>query len=734
MDRRAQASGRGRRRLGRVAVACAIAAAAIGLGAAGAPATAKRPVTDTYHGIAVVDDYRWLENWDDPAVKRWSDEQNAFARSVLDRLPAVDRIRARITELDTLQVGYDHLTPIGRRWLALKRDRARDQAAIVTFDDPTSRTQDRVLIDPIRIDVKGTTTIDWFVPSPDGQLIAVSLSQGGSEQGDVHIFDSSSGKDLNDTVPRVNGGTAGGSLTWAADSSGFYYTRYPRRGERAEADLDFYTQVYFHRRRSRTATDRYEIGEGFPRIAEIVLRLSPDGRFVFANVANGDGGEFVQYLRAPDGHWTQLTKYEDKVVFGAFGPDGALYLLSRKDAPHGRVLRVPLANGAARMSAAIVVVPESSDSVIELTAGGVLPFVVTRDGVTVVETVGGPHRLRRFSLDGRLVGTISTPDVSSILELVAAPDQSVWCNVMSYVNRGQWFSVRAGAMGPEIGATLIEARSSETVAPFADMEVTRESVRSRDGTIVPMSIVRRRGLSRATPSPTILIGYGGYGTTYGPFHFPASGLLLEHGGTFVVANIRGGGEFGEAWHLAGNLTNKQNVFDDFLATAEHLIAAGYTSRDKLAILGGSNGGLLMGAALTQRPDLFKAVVSYVGIYDMLRVELSPNGSFNVPEFGTVTNPDHFKAMFAYSPYHRVTDGTRYPPTLMLTGQNDPRVDPMQSRKMVARLQAAAPDSTILLRTSASAGHGFGTSLSELIEQDVDVYAFLTNALGVDLSR
>jgi prolyl oligopeptidase len=247
--------------------------------------------------------------------------------------------------------------------------------------------------------------------------------------------------------------------------------------------------------------------------------------------------------------------------------------------------------------------------------------------------------------------------------------------------------------------------------------------------MIPLLVVHR-SVRGSGPQPTLLSGYGGYGTTNGPVFRPGLGVWLEQGGTFVVANIRGGGEFGEAWHLAGNLTRKQTVFDDFIASAEHLIATGYTTPQQLAIIGGSNGGLLMGAALTQRPDLFRAVVSFVGIYDMLRVERSPNGSFNVPEFGTVENPEHFRAMYAYSPYHHVKDGVRYPPTLFLTGANDPRVDPMQSRKMTARLQAAAPDSRILLRTSAAAGHGFGTAQSEAIAEDVDVYAFLLKELGM----
>jgi prolyl oligopeptidase len=253
---------------------------------------------------------------------------------------------------------------------------------------------------------------------------------------------------------------------------------------------------------------------------------------------------------------------------------------------------------------------------------------------------------------------------------------------------------------------------------------------SKDGTKVPLNILRPRSAEGA--GPLVLYGYGGYGINLTP-RFRASGkVLLEQGVTYVVANIRGGGEFGESWHLAGNLTNKQNVFDDFYAAARYLIDNGYTTSGQLAIMGGSNGGLLMGATMTQHPDLMKCVVSSVGIYDMLRVELSPNGSFNIPEFGTVKNRDHFSAMRAYSPFHNVVDGTEYPATIFFTGANDPRVDPMQSRKMTARLQAASPKGPpILLRTSANSGHGGDTGLSQRIEEAVDVNAFLFHHLGVN---
>ena len=268
-------------------------------------------------------------------------------------------------------------------------------------------------------------------------------------------------------------------------------------------------------------------------------------------------------------------------------------------------------------------------------------------------------------------------------------------------------------------------------ADFSDVEVIREFATSKDGTKVPVNIVMRKGTVLNGENPTRLSGYGGYGISRTPGFDAGLRLWLDQGGVYVVANLRGGGEYGEEWHLAGTLTKKQNVFDDFAACAQYLIEVGYTNPSKLVIEGGSNGGLLMGAAFTQHPELYAAVVSHVGIYDMLRVELDPNGVFNITEFGTVKNPDHFKALYAYSPYHNVKDGTAYPAIMFLTGLYDGRVNPAQSRKMTASMQAATSSGKpVLLRTSTSTGHGGGTALSKQIEKDTDVYSFIISQLGM----
>lgn len=712
-----------------------VAGAGVAVAAAGSerPVTEKRPVKDTYHDVTVVDDYRWLENWDDPAVKTWSDAQNAHARSVLDSLASVREIRQRVTELQSGVSGYSRGTFRAGRYFFIKREPSRDQPRLVVLSSPGAAASERVVLDPLAMDPKGGTSIDWFVPSPDGSKVAVSLSEGGSERGNVHVFDVATGKEAGDVIERVNYGTAGGSLSWAGDGSGVFYSRYPRPGERPAADLDFYTQVYFHALGTPVASDRYEIGKEFPRIAEIFLTTSGDGRHVLANVANGDGGEFAQFLRLPTGTWTQLTTFKDKVVHGVFGDDGALYLLSRSGAPRGKVLRLPL-NGDVTLKRASVVVPESADAVIAFNFYGSETLLATKSRLYVVDLVGGPNRVRMFTPTGAPLGELPVPSVAAVEDLLRVGDEEVLYRVATFIDPPAWYSFDPATAKP--GSSPAKLAISSTAGPmFADAEVVRVMATSKDGTRVPMNIIRRKGTVLNGRNPTLLTGYGGYGVSITPNFLGTHRMWLEQGGVIVVANIRGGGEFGEAWHLAGNLTKKQRVFDDFIACAEQLIKLGYTSSQYLAIEGGSNGGLLMGAALTQRPDLFKAVVSHVGIYDMLRVELSSNGAFNVPEFGTVKDSDQFAAMYTYSPYHRVKDGTRYPSVLFLTGTNDPRVDPMQSRKMTARLQAATSGSNpILLRTSSDSGHGIGTALTETINQDVDVFAFLFTQLGMQYKQ
>jgi prolyl oligopeptidase len=689
------------------------------------PPTDQRPVTDTYHGVKVVDDYRWLEAGSDKEVKAWNAAQNAFARTRLDALPAAKAVRQRLTKILTAESArYWGLSPRPGKLLAIKHQPPKQQPMLVVLPSADRPADEQLVLDPNRLDPTGGTAIDWYVPSFDGELVAVSLSKGGSEVGDLHLFETATGKQVHEVIPRVNGGTAGGSVAWLPDHSGFFYTRYPRSTERSAADLNFYVQIYFHKLGSPIAEDRYEAGKDFPRIAEIELHMDQGSGRLLATVQKGDGGEFALYLRSPQGAWQQFSDYGDKTIQAAFGPKDDLYLLSRQAAPRGKILRQAIKDLGSSKTETIVA--QGKDTIVDSfwQPPSVLP---TKTRLYVVYQLGGPSEIRVFDLAGKpLAGPTKLP-VSAAGGLTSIGKDGVLFENKSFVEPPAWYR-----FDPKSNETTKTKLAMVSPVDVSNVKVVRAMATSKDGTLVPVNIILRKDAKLDGQNPAVVNGYGGYGVNVTPRFRPYYFALIEQGLIYAVANLRGGGEFGEQWHRQGNLVNKQNVFDDFAAVLELLIARGYTSSPKLATIGGSNGGLLMGATLVQHPGLIKAAVSFVGIYDMLRVEQSPNGAFNVTEFGTVTNPDHFKALFAYSPYHNVIDGTAYPATLMLTGANDPRVDPLQSRKMTARLQAAtSSEAPILLRTSDDSGHGLTSSLDERIAQLTDAYAFIFDQLGVE---
>lgn len=682
----------------------------------GVPPSPKKAVVETYHGVKVEDDYQWLEDWNDPTVRAWSNAQNAHARAVLDALPGRAQISDRLAALNS-RTSVTYSAPQHRRGLLffLKSQPPKQQPFLVTLDSKLTPESERVIVDPNTIDPKGLTAIDFYAPSLDSRYVAVSVSEGGTEDGTVHVYEVQSGKSLPDVIPRVNKGTAGGSLTWNSDASGFYYTRYPSPAEHAAADLDFFQQVYFHKLGAPVSQDTYVLGKDFPRIAEIQLHTSADGRYILATVANGDGGEFEHFLLSPDGKWTQFSQFSDRITQAVFGQDQAVYLVSENSSPRGTVLRMPLDHPS--LANAPTVVPAAEDFAEDI--------VPTAHRLYVLGVWGGPSDVRVFELRGHEQSKIPLLPISAVTGMVALDDDDVIYQNESYVAPAAWFRFDS-ASGKAERTNLF----MEPAADFSDAEVVREFANSKDGTKIPVNIIRRKDTKLDGKNPTLLTGYGGYRISVSPTYNVNVRVWLDQGGVFVEANLRGGDEYGDDWHRAGMLANKQNVFDDLAACAEHLIQAGYTNSSRLAIEGGSNGGLLMGAELTQHPKLFRAVASSVGIYDMLRNELSPNAVFNVTEYGSVKDPAQFQALYAYSPYHHVADGTPYPAVLFLTGANDPRVNPMHSRKMTARLQAATSSGLpILLRTSSNSGH-INASLNERIERTADIYAFLLYELGV----
>jgi prolyl oligopeptidase len=694
------------------------------------PLTKKEAVRDTYHGIPVTDDYRWLEDGNNPQVRAWSDAQNAYARRALDRLPGANVLRTQLTKIMAAKTtSHGDFYYRGGQLFAIRRQPPKQQPFLVVLPAPDRPDQARLLVDPNELDEKGTTAIDWYVPSPDGRLVAVSLSQGGTETGDVHVYDTTTAKELYEVIPRVNGGTAGGDLAWTPDGKGFFYTRYPRGKERPPEDIDFYQQVFFHQLGSPTEQDRYEMGKDLPRIAEIKLETDDATGRLLATVQNGDGGEFAFFLRETDGDWRQFSTFKGKVVQAAFGRHDDLFVVSLQDAPRGKLLRLSVRDLDA--AKAPVVVPEGKDTIVVDFPGfssrqTVLP---TANLLYVTYQTGGPTELRCFDFEGKPRPAPKQLPISTVGGLAGLTGDDILFSNGSYVEPRSVYRFR-----PEANETVKLPLTTAPPVDLSDVDVVREFAVSKDGTKVPVNIMIPKGVKRDGTNPCLVTGYGGYGISRAPGFVPERRILFDHGFIVAEANLRGGAEYGEAWHRAGALTHKQNVFNDFAAVLQHLIDRHYTAPEHLAIMGGSNGGLLMGATLTQHAQLMKAVVSLVGIYDMLRVELSPNGAFNVPEFGTVKDEPQFRAMYAYSPFHHVQDRVKYPAVLFLTGANDPRVDPMQSRKMTARLQAATSGRPVLLRTSGSSGHGLDTPLSERIEEEVDVYAFLFAELCVKVKQ
>ncbi|HVV88694.1 MAG TPA: prolyl oligopeptidase family serine peptidase, partial [Kofleriaceae bacterium] len=684
------------------------------------PIAAVRPVTNTYHGVDVVDRYQWLEG-DTDEVKAWSDAENRWSRSILDKLPGLDTLRGEIRAYLTAPLTYyGDFAPAGGKVFALRRLPTAQQRDLVVMASPEAAADATVVLDPTA-GGDAHRAIDWYVPSPDGMKLAVSISEGGSEAGTLHIV-GLDGKDVEPPIPNVQRGTGGGDAVWRPDGKVLYYTRYPAAGEKPAGESDFWMQVWAHTLGTPGEHDRYEMGKDLPKIAEIKLDADARGR-VLASVQEGDGGIFRHYLRAPTGGWKQLDDWSDGITTMTLAPSGDVFAVSVKGSPRGRILR--LSGKAPSLRAAKVIVPEGDDSIVTSFPDDT-GILATKDRLFVTVQQGGPTALRAYGLDGKAVPVPGLPPIATVETAPKPLGDDLMVGVMTYVKPWTWYRLT-----PKGDLTAIDAVSPKPPGSLDGWEVRRELATSKDGTKVPVNIVWKTGTPQDGTTPCIVTGYGGFGISTTPAYEGSLQPLLSRGVCFVEVNMRGGGEFGEAWHQAGMLTHKQNVFDDFAAGIEYVQGQRYTSPERTIIMGGSNGGLLMGAIITQHPELEKAAVSRVGIYDMLRNELTTNGSYNTSEYGSVADKAQFEALYAYSPYHHVVKGTRYPAVLFTTGANDPRVAPWHSRKMVAALQEAQEGSApILLRTSANAGHGIGTSLDDRIDEIAHVDAFVLWQAGV----
>jgi prolyl oligopeptidase len=680
------------------------------------PKAPKHPTFNFYWGERVEDDYQNLERLTDPGVVGWAKGQDGYTRAWLDHHPERKAILKRVVEL-THSDSPDYYGGSYRNgtYFFLKDQPPKQQPFLVALTSVMDTKTERAVVDPNAVDSTGGTSIDFYAPSLDGQYAAVSLSKNGTEDGILQIYETATGRRLDDTIPKVNGGTAGGSAAWNADASGIYYTRYPHEGERPAEELPFYQQIYYHKLGTPIAEDTYVLGKEFPKIAEIELSTSPDGRYLLADVSNGDGGEHAHWLRGASAAWTQITRFEDGIVEMKFGMDGALYLLSRNDAPHKKILRLPLEYPDLHHAA--VIIPETENAI-----EGYTP---TATRVYVTEMVGGPTQMRVYDLKGHSIGLVTMSEVATMGNAMRTSGDDVLVRSQSYTHPPALY--RYGSDRTGLQETALAQVSP---ADFGDCEVRREFATAPDGTKLPLNIIMRKDTKLDGRAPTVLYGYGSYGLSEQPYFQPDLKVWLEQGGIYVDASIRGGGEFGDAWHQAARLGTKKVSMDDFASCARYLVERGYTSKERLAIEGGSAGGLLVYGTLVHYPDFMQAAVAHVGYGDVLRTELSPNGEFNTTEFGTVKDSVQFRGMYGYSPYHHVKDGKTYPSVLALTGVNDPRVPAWETFKMVARLQATKSPNPVLMRVSYDSGHGGGTALSERDQQTADVLLFLFDRLGV----
>lgn len=682
------------------------------------PVTRRDDVVDILHGVAVADPYRWLEDGASAETRAWTTAQNARTTAALSAVPGRAALEARLTDL--YQVGTVDAPEIrGSRFFYLKREGDQNQALLCARDGLDSA--ERVVVDPNALGSDGLTALDWWYPSPDGGLVAYGTSQNGDEWSTLQIVNAETGAVLSDEIDR----TRYCSIAWLPDASGFFYTRYPTPGDVPAGDENYNRHAYFHQLGADPATDPKIFGEGRSPQDMMTLAISPDGHWLIALAAEGwvRADVYVRDLTTANAPWVPVAEGIDANFGTPIATPDRLYLLTNLDAPRGRVIAVDPAQPAIERWTTVIPANE------ERTLDG---FVLAADRIITHELEAATSHLRTYSRAGEAIGDLELPGIGTVRALDGEHgNQTVVAGYTSFATPpcAFAFDVVSGARTP------LAPVPSAGIDP-AEIAVEQVHYRSNDGTSISMFLIHRQGLARDGRNPTILDGYGGFNISRTPGYSPLFLTWLELGGVIAVANLRGGGEYGEAWHRAGMLENKQTVFADFLAAAGWLIGEGYTSSDRLGIHGGSNGGLLVGAALTQRPDLMRAVLCAVPLLDMVRYHQFSIAKLWIPEYGSADDPAAFQWIYAYSPYHHVTSGTRYPAVLLTTAEQDSRVDPLHARKMTALLQWATngSDRPILLRAETAAGHGIGKPIAKRVAETADTACFFLSQLGVQTAN
>ncbi len=692
------------------------------------PPTRVEPVVELFHGDEVQDPYRWLEDGDSAEVHEWVAAQNRYTAAVLSGVAGRESIARRLTELlNTEMVGTP--SPRRGRYFYLRRRHGQNQP--VLYVRIAQDGEERPLVNPNLVNEEGTTALDWYFPSRDGHLLAYGLSDDGSEKSTLRVLDVDSGEHLSDVIDR----TRYTSLAWLPDGSGFYYSRLPAPGSVHAEEEVYHRRLYLHRLGESPDADELIWTERRDMRESPSVSLSPDGRWLLLIVGLGwdQADVYFRDLSAPGEDWITVAEDVHALFWGEIYDD-TLYLFTNLDAPRYRMLATPISSVTSITEIGRTpwreVVPERPDAVLTLgeIAGGRLALQYL---------VNATSRLELRSLDGSLIQDIPLPALGSSNVFHGEPDGTeLFFDYTSFV-----VPVTIYRLDLATGEVTEWASVPSSIDP-AGVSVEQVWYDSTNGARVSIFIVERKsGVKQNSRSngdaPLLLTGYGGFNISRLPAYSSAAVFWLEQGGIFALPNLRGGGEYGESWHEGGMLAQKQHSFDDFIGAAEYLIANGYTSPQRLAILGGSNGGLLVGAAITQRSELFRAAVCAVPLLDMLRYHRFLIARLWITEYGSAEDPEQYRWLRAYSPYHHTAAGVRYPAVLFTTAESDSRVDPLHARKMAALLQAqqgASPvERPVLLRVETQAGHGQGKPIAKLVEEQTDIWSFICNQLGVSVT-
>jgi prolyl oligopeptidase len=679
------------------------------------PQAHKGDVVDDFHGTKVADPYRWLEDSDSPETVAWIEEQNRLTFGFLEKIPERDSIRSRLTQLwDYEKFGLPFRK--ADRYFLTRNDGLQNHFVLYTMDSPEG--DPRMLLNPNEWSEDGTVSLAGLALSEDSGLMAFGKSTSGTDWSEWFVMDLETGETLDDHLRYIKFSGA----SWTHDGKGFFYSRYPEpEGDQSLEDINHYHQLHYHRLGTPQSDDELVYHRPDEKEWGFGGFVTEDGDFLIISVWKGTHREnqvFYRDLRDPDSDVVELIAGFD-AHYGFIGNDGdTFWFVTDLDAPNQRIIGVDTASPD--RSRWTEVVPEAPQA---LQVAGV---VGERFFCSYLEDAHSV--VRRFHLDGSPEVDVELPGLGTVVGFSGRRDhKETFYLFTSFTDPGTVYRYDIEAdrsdvfRRPDVG---IDLESYETKQVFYN---------SKDGTRVPMFITHRKGIELDGNNPTLLYGYGGFNIPNTPVFGVSNILWMEMGGIYAVANIRGGGEYGKGWHEAGMKLNRQNVFDDFIAAAEHLIASDYTSTERLAIAGGSNGGLLVGACMTQRPDLFGAVVASRGVLDMLRFHKFTIGWAWTSDYGSPDDPEEFEALHSYSPLHNIKKRTAYPATLIVTADHDDRVVPGHSFKFAATLQGAqGGDAPTLIRIETKAGHGMGTPTAKLIEEIADTRAFLAEVLGVEV--